>query len=75
MQVDLAEKYAAFTIWRDALERICRRLDLPLRDASDCFPISGGPSVVFRISDDVILKFYCKEHPVGIVPPNFKCSS
>lgn len=65
MQVNLAEKYAALPSWRAALTRICCRLDLPVPASSECFPISGGPSVVFCISDDIILKFYSKEPPVS----------
>lgn len=67
MQLLLAEEYADLSLWTEAIARVCEKCSLPLPPLADCFPISGGPTVVFEINEDTIIKFYAREAPVRLL--------
>lgn len=52
------------------MTKIWGKFGLDPPNVIEFFPVSGGPSVVFKIRD-ILMKFYCREGQVTFVNPKY----
>lgn len=64
LKVGLGEKYADLSAWVAAVSVVCGVAGLPQPLLQDCFPVRGGPTVVFEVPGNAVLKYYTRETPV-----------
>ena len=63
MQVLLGRKYCDLDSWTSLVGQVATSCGLGSPLALESFPISGGPTVIFRVGD-AIVKFYTKDTQV-----------
>lgn len=61
--MELGRKYCDLDRWTVLLGEVAAACSLGPPTALESFPLSGGPTVIFRVGD-AIVKFYTKDPPV-----------
>ena len=64
VQCQLGNSFASLEQWMELVSRMCASLEIPAPKGHECFPISGGPSVLFQIGQ-ILLKFYTRKSTVS----------
>ena len=64
--MQLAERYCSVERWRTKLDKVTAACGLEsLACRRDALPVRGGQTVIFRIQEEAIVKFYAKDAQVA----------